>query len=110
MRLLPNCRFALHAKILGNKIPRDWPDKDVSEVLDKFADPAIEYVYTPRSEMSLSQHPRLKRLHPDFDPVSGQDHNPSYMAREVKRWSIDYLQDDLETIQSKLTGVLPSHP
>ena len=104
MRLLPSARFALHARILGERNLK-WAEMDVDEVLAPFDDPMKEYVYHPRSEMSLSQHPRLKRLHPDFSPSTGQDHDPMFMAKEVKRWAGDFLLDDLREMQSKLTGV-----
>jgi len=102
MRLLPQAGPALHAHILG-KAPPKFPD--VSGLLEKFPDPLMEYVYTRRSEMTLSQHPRLKRLHPDYDPASGQDHDPMFMTKEVRRWSPKYLDDELKTMQSGLTGI-----
>ncbi|CAE7705899.1 unnamed protein product [Symbiodinium sp. CCMP2592] len=47
-----------------------------------------------RSEMPLSQHPRLRRYHPDYDSATGLDHDPVWMQQEVQRWDPDLF--DLE--------------
>ena len=104
VRLLPSARFALHATILGERNEKR-AEIDIDEVLAPFVDPLKEYVYHPRSEISSSQHPRLKRLHPDYSPSTGQDHDPLYMSREVKRWAGNFLKDELKEMKSQLTGV-----
>ena len=75
-----------------------------SSFFSPFPDPSDEYRYVPRSEVSLSSHPKLRKFHPDFDPRTGLDHDPRYMAQEVKRWADNYLEEERDKIHSALIG------
>ncbi|GBE62370.1 enoyl- hydratase isomerase family protein [Babesia ovata] len=61
--------------------------------------------FTPcyRSGFSLSSLPALRRLHPDFDPRTGSDHDAVRMKRLCERWSDDFLQRELFLMQRILT-------
>lgn len=65
---------------------------------------AAEFVVQPRGEFPLSQHPRLRRYHPDYDPATGMDHDPAWMAQEVKRWSPDLFAEQRERAMQDLLG------
>ena len=61
-------------------------------------DGKTEEFYVPkRTAITLSQHPRLRRYHPDYDPQTTLDHDPAFMKREVTfffkiQHNIDILQ------------------
>ena len=51
-------------------------------------DGKTEEFYVPkRTAITLSQHPRLRRYHPDYDPQTTLDHDPAFMKREVTFFS-----------------------
>lgn len=110
----------LHARCVGREVPvGSWTNQisailkdDVDELLRE-PDPVMgsyeDFVITPRSEVTLSQHPRLRRYHPDYDPVTKTDHDPVWMAAEVRRWSPDFLAEERRmAIEELLDGADPA--
>jgi len=80
-----------------------------SSYLEKFFEPLVnDYSYAERSDFPLSAHPKLRKFHPDYNPNTGMDHDPQFMAREVERWSDDYMHADLEKIRCAVTGMSES--
>ena len=75
---------------------------DIDKFFEPLSDPLHDYVYVPRTELSLSQHPKLRKYHPDFDPMTGLDHDPRHMAKEVSRWADDFMKDDRERLAQSL--------
>lgn len=94
----PDSVVGLKARCLGHKVPQnEWShnlhNKDLRSVVNEVLQDGegSNFSVWPRSEFSLSQHPRLRRYHPDYNPVTGMDHDPEFMAAEVERWSPDFF-------------------
>ena len=112
-RILDTDRFRdrLHNYIVGDskKSQEEWDRFTIStSKLDEYFQPLpteLEYRYSERSDFPLSAHPKLRKFHPDFNPKTGLDHDPQFMAREVVRWSDDYMQSELEDIRSAVSGL-----
>ncbi|ORM40601.1 uncharacterized protein BXIN_2063 [Babesia sp. Xinjiang] len=53
--------------------------------------------FTPcyRSGVSLSSLPALRKLHPDYDALTDNDHDTVRMKRSCERWSDDFLQREM---------------
>ena len=51
-------------------------------------DPVEEFYIVPRTEMTLSQHPKFKRYHLDYNPITGIDHDVSLTDQERLRWRL----------------------
>ena len=64
-----------------------------------------EFSVTKRSEIPLSQHPKLRAKHPDYDPITTLDHDPAFMRREVRRWADEYMERERGELRSRLLGV-----
>merc|ERR1711934_820861 len=80
------------------------PDAEQSD-----ADDLVDFSISPRSEVTLSQHPRLRRYHPDYNPVTKTDHDPAWMAAETRRWSPSFFEEQRRTtIEDLLDGADPS--
>ncbi|KAF4658250.1 hypothetical protein FOL47_008107 [Perkinsus chesapeaki] len=81
-------------------------DSSWSSMFFKLPDTKSEY-FAPaeRSDLPLSAHPLLRVYHPDYDPKTGLDHDPRMMAREVERWSDNYLEDERYELMSEVTGI-----
>ncbi|EER18013.1 conserved hypothetical protein [Perkinsus marinus ATCC 50983] len=88
--------FKLH-DTKSELIPSFWPH--CSALGSRYFAPA------ERSDLPLSAHPLLRVYHPDYDPKTGLDHDPRMMAREVERWSDNYLEDERYELMSEVTGV-----
>lgn len=111
-RLIERESFSERLKdyILGNQTV-SGPVSYSSSYLEKFFEPLSDnrdYVYAERSDFPLSAHPKLRKFHPDFNPKTGMDHDPQFMAREVHRWSDQYMQTQLEKIRCGVTGMSES--
>merc|ERR1719362_881934 len=63
-----------------------------------------DFAVCDRSEFPFSQHPRLRRYHPDYNPKTGLDHDPAWMAQEVRRWSPDLFADRRQRAVEELLG------
>lgn len=99
----------LHRRCLGEEVkPEEWahtltsPTKE--EVQDLLTSDFEEFAVSPRSEISLSTHPRMRKYHPDYDPATGLDHDPAWMAQEVERWSPGFLADERERAIGAMLG------
>ncbi|KAK2195109.1 bifunctional Enoyl-CoA hydratase-isomerase domain/ClpP-crotonase-like domain superfamily [Babesia duncani] len=57
----------------------------------------------PRSGFALSNIPKLRKLHPDYDEQTGSDHDRIHMQRQVQRWSNDFLQAEFMLMKRILT-------
>jgi len=113
----------LHARCLGRHVPTgQWEQSRLSDVIELdidqlFAarvssltpDEGEDFAVNSRPDFPLSQHPRLRRYHPDFDPATGLDHDPVYMAAEVARWSPDFfVEERAAAVQALLDGADPA--
>eukprot|EP00386_Alphamonas_edax_P010932 GDKI01034901.1.p1 GENE.GDKI01034901.1~~GDKI01034901.1.p1 ORF type:complete len:608 (+),score=132.01 GDKI01034901.1:2-1825(+) len=67
------------------------PREDVTSLFEPFEDSSMEFHVRERSELPLSASPKIRKLHPDYDPETGLDHDPVFMAQEVKRWADEYM-------------------
>jgi len=103
----------LHARCLGRQTgPGDWSRRSITDVMSEEVDDllreplkdAADFALHERSEMPLSAHPRLRRYHPDFNPSTGLDHDPTWMADEVKRWSPDLFAAERRHLMKELLG------
>ncbi|GFE53969.1 enoyl hydratase isomerase family protein [Babesia ovis] len=63
------------------------------------------YPFTPcyRSGFSLSSLPALRKLHPDYDTITGSDHDAVRMRKMQERWSVDFLQREMMLMKRILT-------
>ncbi|CAE7446845.1 unnamed protein product [Symbiodinium natans] len=79
--------WGLHAACTGTTYRFGDEEVLVGEV-DEASTPPKDFVFSipERPEMPLSQHPRLRRYHPDYDSATGLDHDPLWMQQEVRRW------------------------
>jgi enoyl-CoA hydratase/carnithine racemase len=101
-------RKALHNHIMGESEGKDGlASFSISSAqLAQFFEPLRDdYMYSERSDFPLSAHPKLRRYHPDFNPKTGMDHDPQFMAREVERWSDHYMREELIGLRSAVTGL-----
>ena len=106
-RLVPMDEFRkrVHAHIVGTEV-RSSGLKSVSISIDDFFSPIVnDYAYAERTDFPLSAHPKLRKFHPDFNPKTGLDHDPQFMAREVHRWSDTYLKEEIEELRCSVTGM-----
>lgn len=106
-RFVPMDQFrkCLHAHIMGSE-KRSGGLESVSISIEDFFNPMMnDYAYAERTDFSLSAHPKLRKFHPDFNPRTGLDHDPQFMAREVHRWSDEYLKDEIEQLRCAVTGM-----
>uniref|UniRef100_A0A0G4H100 3-hydroxyisobutyryl-CoA hydrolase n=1 Tax=Chromera velia CCMP2878 TaxID=1169474 RepID=A0A0G4H100_9ALVE len=76
----------------------DVPQEEVDSLFEPLEFPTDEFAVCERSGISLSAHPRLRRMHPDFDPETGLDHDPLFMRQEDYRWSPQYLREEKERL------------
>lgn len=101
----------LHAACTHQEMPRQNADDTLAQEVQKATSVPEDFVFAveDRSEISLSQHPRLRRYHPDYDPVTGLDHDPEWMSQEAERWDPDLFADErLEAVEELLGGRDPS--
>lgn len=49
--------------------------------------PIPDFHVRERTSFPLSSHPLIRRLHPDFDESTGNDHNPQEMYKLQMQWS-----------------------
>uniref|UniRef100_A0A7S4Q6C0 3-hydroxyisobutyryl-CoA hydrolase n=1 Tax=Alexandrium monilatum TaxID=311494 RepID=A0A7S4Q6C0_9DINO len=107
--------MGLHAACLGRRSEEepgvlwsrayvDVPEDEADDVLGREASLEADFAVAPRPELPLSRHPRLRRYHPDFDPATGLDHDPAWMAAEVRRWSPDLFQEERRRVVEELLG------
>ncbi|OLP84464.1 3-hydroxyisobutyryl-CoA hydrolase, mitochondrial [Symbiodinium microadriaticum] len=91
--------WGLHALCKGTTYRFGEEDVLLAEVEEATKAPE-DFVFgiPERSEMPLSQHPRLRRYHPDYDSATGLDHDPVWMQQEVQRWDSELF--DLERRQA----------
>lgn len=103
----PCLRIDLFNYITGETLGRSERlfGKDEMDAFFAPLDNGSEYFYSERSDFPLSAHPKLRKFHPDFNAKTGLDHDPVFMANEVKRWSNDYLRDERDNIRSEVTGM-----
>lgn len=108
----------LHAQCLGKEkgpevgwsrnSPTDVTMDEVTDVVGA-AEGFEEFAVAPRSEISLSTHPRLRRYHPDFNPETGLDHDPAWMQAEAARWQPTLFAEERDdALRSLLRGADPS--
>jgi len=112
----------LHARCLGQDVkPGGWSIKsllhvvshDVDDLLreptEDDASDLVDFSVSPRSEMTLSQHPKMRKFHPDYNPKTKTDHDPEWMAAEVQRWSPTFCEEQRKTtIEDLLDGEDPA--
>ena len=105
----PSLSTGLHAYITGT--PVEW-GTSVNEFakgdIEAFLAPLAveqEYRYSERTDFPLSAHPKLRKFHPDFDPRTGLDHDPAFMARETERWSEDFMSEERDALRSGVSGM-----
>merc|ERR1711879_952880 len=68
-----------------------------------------DFAVSRRVDFPLSQHPRLRRYHPDFNPMTGLDHDPVWMASEMQRWSPNlFAEERRHAIEELLDGRDPA--
>jgi enoyl-CoA hydratase/carnithine racemase len=106
-RLVPMDSFkaSLHAFIVGQERPLSELKMSAGE-FETFFDPIErDYMYSERSDFPLSAHPKLRKFHPDFNPQTGLDHDPQFMARETQRWSREYLKTKTDQVRRAVTGL-----
>jgi len=109
--------LGLHAHCLGRELEASqWSRRSVIDVvleevdelclspLDPNVGESEDFAVAPRSEFPLSQHPRLRRFHPDYDEASGTDHDPVWMAAEARRWSPDLFVVQRRRVVEELLG------
>lgn len=103
---LPGIIERLHAACTHQEMPRQNAyDDTLEEETKKATEPPEDFfVVQERSEISLSQHPRLRRYHPDYDPVTGLDHDPHWMRQEAKRWDPQLFADQRRAAVEELLG------
>mmetsp|Transcript_33610 Transcript_33610/g.77572 ORF Transcript_33610/g.77572 Transcript_33610/m.77572 type:complete len:530 (-) Transcript_33610:105-1694(-) len=79
--------WGLHSACTGEVHQFDRNAPLVSEI-EEATQPPEDFVFSvpDRPEMPLSQHPRLRRYHPDYDATTGLDHDPAWMEQEIRRW------------------------
>jgi len=106
--------IGLHAHCLGRE-PPEWERKVITDVAESEVDRLFDepkpfegemedFAVAPRAELPLSMHPRLRRYHPDFDPKTGMDHDPAWMADEVRRWSPDLFAKQRSMAVAEMMG------
>jgi enoyl-CoA hydratase/carnithine racemase len=103
----PSLKIDLYNYISGNTLERTESRLGKDEI-DEFLSPLEcehEYSYSERSDFPLSANPKLRKFHPDFNPKTGLDHDPVFMANEVERWSDGFLNDERDFIRSVVTGM-----
>jgi len=106
--------LGLHARCMGREVESGaWSSRDLSDVLSdevaevlKLPQPGKEpaFVVHPRSDFTLSQHPKLRRYHPDWNPDTGLDHDPAWMEAEARRWSPDLFKEERRQAIEGLLG------
>ncbi|CAE8706108.1 unnamed protein product [Polarella glacialis] len=110
--------LGLHARCMGQELQRgEWSRRDLSDMTVQEVDDVVNvkepasasaeeplFAVHSRSEMPLSAHPRLRRYHPDYDPATGLDHDPVWMASETKRWSPDLFAEERRQAVEELLG------
>eukprot|EP00811_Abedinium_folium_P013450 NODE_22503_length_705_cov_5.413495.p1 GENE.NODE_22503_length_705_cov_5.413495~~NODE_22503_length_705_cov_5.413495.p1 ORF type:complete len:181 (-),score=44.44 NODE_22503_length_705_cov_5.413495:163-672(-) len=111
----PDALKGLKARCFGEEVNSDaWSENIQSNSLTRTVerhilakDPAAEteaFRVWPRVEFPLSQHPRLRRYHPDYDADTGMDHDPVHMANEMRRWSPDFFKEERRRMIEELLG------
>jgi len=108
----------LHARCLDQPAPVDgWSRRDLKDVIGEEEvgelmrppEDAEDFSVAPRTEFPFSQHPRLRRYHPDYNPATGLDHDPAWMAAEMRRWSPSFFEEQRrQTIEDLLGGADPA--
>ena len=103
----------LHAYIIGQgRKDDDWDRVTFStSKLAEYFEPlpaGMDYRYSERSDFPLSAHPKLRKFHPDYNPKTGMDHDPQFMANQVVRWSDDYMQAEIEELRCGVSGLSKS--
>lgn len=78
----------------------DVPLTEIAGYFAPLSDKRLELNIRERSDMPLSAFPMMRKLHPDYDPETGLDHDPRFMAEEVERWSDEYLQEDQKDLRA----------
>jgi enoyl-CoA hydratase/carnithine racemase len=97
-------RSRLHTHLVGGEAISSEFNLSEPEIDNIFARPPA-FQYYARSEFPLSAHPKLRKFHPDFNPETGMDHDPIFMANEVARWAPDYMNTELNQMRSAVTGL-----
>eukprot|EP00922_Rhytidocystis_sp_ex-Travisia-forbesii_P004185 GHVS01006083.1.p1 GENE.GHVS01006083.1~~GHVS01006083.1.p1 ORF type:complete len:396 (+),score=31.60 GHVS01006083.1:43-1230(+) len=90
-----------------------WAHKSVGEVssdeIQSYFAPlkesSAEFAVRERSDIPLSAFPSIRKLHPDYDPTTGLDHDPTFMQAEQQRWRDDYLKEDHKALRENLLSV-----
>ncbi|CAK9026181.1 unnamed protein product [Durusdinium trenchii] len=76
-----------------------------TQQVSQFTNPPEDFFTVfERPEMPLSQHPRLRRYHPDFDAATGLDHDPAWMQQEARRWNPNLLEKERQKAVKELLG------
>ena len=95
----------LHAACTGGAIPKSKSEPSMLKDIEQAIQPPKDFFVVPeRAEISLSQHPRLRRYHPDYDPVTGLDHDPAWMRQEAMRWDPTLFEDERRAAVEALLG------
>ena len=84
----------------------------VTEVLQKLDDPTTgpsigaptirPDILLNRTDVSLSSHPLLREVHPDYCPVTRADHDPLELESESERFSDGYLAAEIFSVKKKV--------
>lgn len=105
---LPEIIQRLHAACTHQEMPRqNAGDVTLAQDIQEATNFPKDFVFAvpeDRSEISLSQHPRLRRYHPDYDPVTGLDHDPDWMRQEAERWDPELFADERREAVEELLG------
>ncbi len=98
-------RESLYGHITGQPVEREESGRTdgIGKFFESLGDD--DYRYCERSDFPLSAHPKLRKFHPDFNPQTGLDHDPEFMAKEVHRWSGKFMENELNRIRANVTGM-----
>ncbi|PFH32415.1 enoyl-CoA hydratase/isomerase family protein [Besnoitia besnoiti] len=62
--------------------------------------PCPEFSVAPRTLFPLSAHPLLRRIHPDFDEDTGNDHDPYAMHKLQMQWNHSlFIQERIQALK-----------
>jgi len=108
--LLEGLRASLTRESEKYYYPPQWAHPSINSVaaslVDGFFKPLAaehEFSVRERSGFPLSAHPKIRRLHPDYDAHTGYDHDPGFMQQEVVRWADDFCLGDRMRLEELLT-------
>nr|CEL64179.1 TPA: 3-hydroxyisobutyryl-CoA hydrolase/ catalytic,related [Neospora caninum Liverpool] len=62
--------------------------------------PTPEFTAAPRTFFPLSSHPLIRRIHPDFDEETGNDHDPYAMHKLQMQWNHSlFVQERIQALR-----------